>query len=148
MISMSDALRFRPRGSIPFPLIARRYERRSSVITSNLVFSEWGRSFKSPMTTAAAIDRLVHHAAFRRSTAARSGPRTPSVAARPGPRGRVDPDDGGDDARRGRSVRRPRGRPQQRRQRLRRRQLPGDDNYPTREAADRLMKDLVGDRQK
>ena len=31
------------------------------VITSNLVFSEWDRIFKNPMTTAAAIDRLVHH---------------------------------------------------------------------------------------
>jgi hypothetical protein len=31
------------------------------VITSNLMFSEWGRIFKNPMTTAAAIDRLVHH---------------------------------------------------------------------------------------
>ena len=32
------------------------------LITSNLVFSEWNRIFKDPMTTAAAIDRLVHHA--------------------------------------------------------------------------------------
>jgi hypothetical protein len=39
-----------------------RYERRSVLITSNLVFSEWNRIFKDPMTTAAAIDRLVHHA--------------------------------------------------------------------------------------
>ena len=31
-------------------------------ITSNLVFSEWDRIFKTPMATAAAIDRLVHHA--------------------------------------------------------------------------------------
>lgn len=45
-----------------FTLMAERYERRSLLITSNLVFSEWGRIFKSPMTTAAAIDRLVHHA--------------------------------------------------------------------------------------
>ena len=45
-----------------FTLMAERYERRSLVITSNLVFSEWNRIFKSPMTTAAAIDRLVHHA--------------------------------------------------------------------------------------
>jgi DNA replication protein DnaC len=44
-----------------FTLMAERYERRSLLITSNLVFSEWGRIFKSPMTTAAAIDRLVHH---------------------------------------------------------------------------------------
>jgi DNA replication protein DnaC len=42
--------------------MAERYERRSLIVTSNLVFSEWNRIFKSPMTTAAAIDRLVHHA--------------------------------------------------------------------------------------
>lgn len=45
-----------------FTLLAERYERRSLVITSNLVFSAWDRIFKNPMTTAAAIDRLVHHA--------------------------------------------------------------------------------------
>jgi DNA replication protein DnaC len=45
-----------------FTLMAERYERRSLIITSNLVFSQWERIFKSPMTTAAAIDRLVHHA--------------------------------------------------------------------------------------
>ncbi len=44
-----------------FTLIAQRYERRSVMITSNLVFSEWERIFKEPMATAAAIDRLVHH---------------------------------------------------------------------------------------
>ncbi|MEY2458497.1 MAG: hypothetical protein QOG30_327 [Acidimicrobiaceae bacterium] len=44
-----------------FTLLAERYERRSLVITSNLVFGEWDRLFKNPMTTAAAIDRLVHH---------------------------------------------------------------------------------------
>lgn len=45
-----------------FTFLAERYERKSVMITSNLVFSEWGRIFKDPMTTAAAIDRLVHHA--------------------------------------------------------------------------------------
>jgi len=44
-----------------FTLMAERYERRSILITSNLVFSEWDRIFRNPMTTAAAIDRLVHH---------------------------------------------------------------------------------------
>ena len=44
-----------------FTLMAERYERRSLLITSNLVFSEWDRIFKNPMTTAAAVDRLVHH---------------------------------------------------------------------------------------
>lgn len=45
-----------------FTFLAERYERRSVLLTSNLVFSEWDRIFKDPMTTAAAIDRLVHHA--------------------------------------------------------------------------------------
>ena len=45
-----------------FTLLAERYERRSVLITSNLVFSQWERIFKDPMATAAAIDRLVHHA--------------------------------------------------------------------------------------
>ena len=31
------------------------------LITSNLPFSRWQEVFKDPMTTAAAIDRLVHH---------------------------------------------------------------------------------------
>jgi DNA replication protein DnaC len=45
-----------------FTVLAERYERKSVMVTSNLVFSEWDRIFQDPMTTAAAIDRLVHHA--------------------------------------------------------------------------------------
>jgi DNA replication protein DnaC len=44
-----------------FTLLAERYERRSTALTSNLVFSEWDRIFQSTMATTAAIDRLVHH---------------------------------------------------------------------------------------
>jgi DNA replication protein DnaC len=44
-----------------FTFLSQRYERRSVMITSNLVFSQWDRIFKDPMTTAAAIDRVVHH---------------------------------------------------------------------------------------
>jgi DNA replication protein DnaC len=44
-----------------FSLLAERYERGSVMITSNLPFSKWESIFKDPMTTAAAIDRLVHH---------------------------------------------------------------------------------------
>jgi DNA replication protein DnaC len=44
-----------------FTLLADRYERASVMITSNLPFSNWEKIFKDPMTTAAAIDRLVHH---------------------------------------------------------------------------------------
>lgn len=45
-----------------FTFLAERYERKSILLTSNLVFSQWDQIFKDPMTTAAAIDRLVHHA--------------------------------------------------------------------------------------
>jgi DNA replication protein DnaC len=44
-----------------FTLLAERYERGSVMLTSNLPFSKWEVIFKDPMTTAAAIDRLVHH---------------------------------------------------------------------------------------
>jgi DNA replication protein DnaC len=44
-----------------FNLLAERYERGSVILTSNLPFSGWEAIFKDPMTTAAAIDRLVHH---------------------------------------------------------------------------------------
>ena len=44
-----------------FTLLAHRYERGSLMITSNLPFSQWETLFKDPMTTAAAIDRLIHH---------------------------------------------------------------------------------------
>jgi len=45
-----------------FTFLAERYERRSVMITSNLVFSQWDQIFKDQMTTMAAVDRLVHHA--------------------------------------------------------------------------------------
>lgn len=44
-----------------FTLLADRYERSSVMLTSNLPFGKWEQIFKDPMTTAAAIDRLVHH---------------------------------------------------------------------------------------
>ena len=44
-----------------FTLLAERYERGSVLVTSNLPFSKWEQIFKDPMTTAAAMDRLVHH---------------------------------------------------------------------------------------
>ncbi len=51
-----------------FTFLAERYERRTVIITSNLVFSQWDRIFQDPMTTAAAIDRLVHHAVILEMT--------------------------------------------------------------------------------
>lgn len=64
-----------------FTLLAERYERRSILLTSNLVFGQWDRIFRDQMATAAAIDRLVHHAvllefdvpSFRTERATRRG---------------------------------------------------------------------------
>lgn len=66
-----------------FTLLAERYERRSVLLTSNLMFSEWDRIFQNPMTTAAAIDRLVHHSVILEFavTSYRTEHRTPPPAA-------------------------------------------------------------------
>jgi DNA replication protein DnaC len=45
-----------------FAVLSERYETKSVGISTNLVFSDWVRIFKSPLTTMAAIDRVVHHA--------------------------------------------------------------------------------------
>lgn len=43
-------------------LISERYERASTMITSNLDFSEWGSAFPNQLLAAATIDRLRHNA--------------------------------------------------------------------------------------
>jgi DNA replication protein DnaC len=73
-----------------FTFLSARYERRSVMITSNLVFSQWDKIFKDPMTTACAIDRLVHHAtileltgsSFRQDAAKKRGARKEQSAAK------------------------------------------------------------------
>jgi DNA replication protein DnaC len=55
-----------------FTFLGERYERRSVMITSNLVFSQWDRIFKDAMTTAAAIDRVVHHSTILELTSKKS----------------------------------------------------------------------------
>ena len=45
-----------------FTFLAERYEKKSVLLTTNLAFSKWDQIFKDPMTTMAAVDRLVHHA--------------------------------------------------------------------------------------
>ena len=57
---------------VVFTLLAERYERRSVIVTTNLAFSAWDRIFKDPMTTVAAIDRVVHHAVILDMMALRS----------------------------------------------------------------------------
>ena len=72
-----------------FTLLAERYERGSVLLSSNLAFSQWEQIFKDPMTTAAAIDRLVHHSviielnipSYRLETAKNT--RKPSAEAAP-----------------------------------------------------------------
>ena len=44
-----------------FQLISQRYERKSIIITTNLTYSEWNKVFLNPITTAAAVDRIIHH---------------------------------------------------------------------------------------
>jgi DNA replication protein DnaC len=71
-----------------FTLLAERYERGSVLLTSNLAFSKWDQIFKDVMTTAAAIDRLVHHSviielnvpSYRVETAKKTTSRGPSPA--------------------------------------------------------------------
>jgi len=69
-----------------FTFLAERYERRSVLLSSNLIFSKWDQIFKDPMTTMAAVDRLVHHAIileFDGETMARCHARRKRAAADP-----------------------------------------------------------------
>jgi DNA replication protein DnaC len=44
-----------------FQFICYRYERNSTVITSNKTFSEWECLFDDPVIATAILDRLLHH---------------------------------------------------------------------------------------
>ena len=44
-----------------FQLIARRYEKSCTIVTTNTPFSKWGEIFKSPTLANAVLDRLLHH---------------------------------------------------------------------------------------
>jgi DNA replication protein DnaC len=47
--------------NIFFQLISKRYERHSTIITTNTPFSEWSEIFGSPVLAQAILDRLLHH---------------------------------------------------------------------------------------
>ena len=51
-----------------FQLIERRYERKSTIITTNIPLSKWGNTFSDKMLVNAILDRLVHHAKVIRIT--------------------------------------------------------------------------------
>jgi len=44
-----------------FNLISKRYEKSSTIITTNSPFSKWSDIFQEPMLTNALLDRLLHH---------------------------------------------------------------------------------------
>ena len=44
-----------------FQLIAKRYEKHSTIITTNMVFSKWGEVFSDNTLANAMLDRLLHH---------------------------------------------------------------------------------------
>jgi len=53
----------REEANLLFNVVAKRYERASMVLTSNLPFAQWGSALADDQTlTAALLDRLLHHA--------------------------------------------------------------------------------------
>lgn len=47
--------------NIFFQLIAKRYEKKSTIITTNIPFSKWGETFNDSVIATAILDRLLHH---------------------------------------------------------------------------------------
>ena len=65
-----------------FNLLARRYQHRATVVTTNLIFSEWGKVFGDDKLTAALLDRMGDRAHIIPTSGA--GYRLRRTAARPG----------------------------------------------------------------
>ena len=53
----------REQANLFFQVIAKRYEKGSMILTSNLTFGSWDQAFAGDaVLTAAMLDRLLHHA--------------------------------------------------------------------------------------
>jgi hypothetical protein len=81
----------RDQANLFFQVVARRYEKGSMILTSNLAFGSWDEAFAGEaVLTAAMLDRILHHALWSRSPARATGSRTSAVPAswrdRPRPR--------------------------------------------------------------
>src|SRR5690606_19766574 len=97
----------RAEASLMFQVIARRYEKGSVIITSNLSFADWATALADDATlTAALLDRLLHHGhivtlrgeSYRLKDKRKAGvTRTGKAAARPDlqVRARITPTSGG-----------------------------------------------------
>lgn len=59
-------------GDLLFAVISRRYQKKSTLISTNKVFSEWGQVFPNATCVVALIDRLVHHSEITSIEAPRS----------------------------------------------------------------------------
>ncbi|MDD3925640.1 MAG: ATP-binding protein [bacterium] len=44
-----------------YQFVATRYERSSTVLTSNKAFIDWAEMFHDPVIVTAILDRLLHH---------------------------------------------------------------------------------------
>lgn len=47
-----------------YEIISKRYEARSTIVTTNKPFDEWGQVLYDPMLASAILDRFVHHCSF------------------------------------------------------------------------------------
>ena len=74
-----------------FELISRRYQRNSTVVTTNRAFAEWGEVFPAAACVVSLVDRLMHRAevvriearSFRQKEAEERAARKSSERARP-----------------------------------------------------------------
>ena len=50
--------------NILFQLISKRYEKHSTIVTTNMSFGRWGEIFGDNMIANAILDRLIHHSSI------------------------------------------------------------------------------------